>query len=81
MDNFKINVVFEIEKERAFKNTENFKEKCKDKYSLNDKECTEIYRKIINHQVKNYGGSLHGSFLKDEKIYRTDNHFKSKVHR
>lgn len=76
MDYFKINVVTELEKEKAFPNACACKKKLKDKYDLNDRECSQVYINIVKYQVHKYGVNLAVSFTKNRKIKRTDNIFK-----
>lgn len=76
MDCFKINVVTELEKEKAFPNSYACKKKLKDKYHLNDRECSQVYINIVKYQVNKYGENLAASFIKNKKIKRTDNIFK-----
>ena len=76
MDFFKINVVTELEKEKAFPNSYVCRKKLKDKYDLNDRECSRVYVNIVKYQVNKYGENLAASFLKNKEIKRTDNIFK-----
>ena len=76
MDMFKINVVVELEKETAFANAYQCKKILKEKYELNDRECSEIYIKIVKYQCEKYGANFSGAFGQDKKIERTDNIYK-----
>lgn len=76
MNKFKINVVVELEKENAFETAYKCKKILQKKYGLNNKECSEVYINIVKYQVNKYGSNLAGSFLKTEKIKRTDNIYK-----
>ena len=78
MNNFKIGVVFELEKDRPFINAERMRREMKNKYNLTSKECSYLYRLIVNYQIEEYDRSLHGSNDIVRKIKRTDNIFKRK---
>lgn len=78
---FKENVIFEKEKDTAFRSSEYFYNSMKAKYDLTNEQCSELYRKIVRYQVKKYGSNLAGAFLKTNKIKRTDDNFKKKVRR
>ena len=76
MDMFKVNVIVELEKEKSFQNAEKCKKVLKEKYEINDRECSEVYIKIVAYQVEKYGANCAGAFNKANKIKRTDNIFK-----
>ena len=78
---FKENVIFEREKDTAFRSSEYFYDKMEEKYGLTIKQCSELYVRIIKYQVKKYGSNLAGAFLKAHKIKRTDDTFKKKMRR
>lgn len=78
MDNFKIGVVFELEKDHSFINAERMKKEMERKYNLTSKECSYLYRLIVNYQIEEYHQSLHGSSDIVVRIKRTDNIFKRK---
>ena len=81
VNKFKVNVVFELEKENAFKNTEEMRKKFKEKYDLNFWEVSEVNRLINNYQIKTYGSGLGTSFIDNYKIPRTDSVYRRKVRR
>lgn len=81
MNKFKIGVVFELEKEHAFECGTILKKKLRAKYGLSNEECSELNRLITNYQVKKYGSNLTGCYCRDKVIKRTDNNYKSKIHR
>lgn len=56
LDEFKENIIFENEKNRAFKNNNEFKESINKKYKYTP--SSNLYRKIINYQIKKFGKSL-----------------------
>ena len=58
MEKFKIKVVYELEKDNPFKNTEYLYNKISKKYGLTRSECVCIYRLITNYQIKKYGQNL-----------------------
>ena len=76
MDMFKVKAIIELEKELSFKNAYECKKILQEKYDLTNRECSEIYIGIVNHQVQKYGSNFAGAFNKDNKIKRTDNIFK-----
>lgn len=81
IDKFKVMVVFELEKDKPFENSEKLRKKIKAKYGLNCAEQNELSRLIINHQVKNNGASLNSCFHEARQYKRTDSVYKRKVHR
>lgn len=81
VDEFKVNVVFELEKEKAFRNTEIMRKTFKEKYNLNYWECGEVNKLITIYQVKKYGSNLAGAFIEEKDIKRTDNIYKKKFRR
>ena len=78
---FKENVIFEKEKDTAFRSSEYFYNSMKAKYGLTNEQCSKLYIKIVKYQVKKYGSNLAGAFLKASRIKRTDDTFKKKVKR
>ena len=81
IDKFKVNVVFELEKENAFRNTETMRKIFKEKYNLNYWETSEVNKLITSYQVKKHGSNLAGSFINEDKINRTDKVYKRKSRR
>ena len=81
INKFKVNVVFELEKENAFRNIETMRKKFKDKYNLNYWESSEANKLITSYQVKKYGCNLAYCFIDNYKIPRTDKVFKRKCKR
>lgn len=53
---FKEKIIFEEYKDKAFENSSSFKKEIKDKY--NYIASSDLYTRIINYQIKKYGGSL-----------------------
>lgn len=67
--NFKEHIIFENEKNMAFKGIEEFKRIIYKKYKYI--ATSNLYRKIINYQVKNFGKSLNNEIdlpTHEEKI-------------
>lgn len=54
---FKENVIYEKEKDNPIKSAERFRYKCIKDYGFNG-STTDLYRKIVNHQIKKYGKTL-----------------------
>lgn len=53
-----MNFLFELYKNKPLNNSGKFKKEIKNNYSLNDKEISELYIKLVNYQVKTYGRTL-----------------------
>lgn len=77
----KENQIYESEKDTAFKSSEYFRKKMKEKYNLSNESISRLYVRILNYQVKCFGGNLAGAFLRDINVNRDDQHFRSKVKR
>ena len=58
MNTFKVNVVFELEKDNPFKCSGYLQEKLGKKYGLTREESIYVHRLITNYQVKKYGCNL-----------------------
>lgn len=56
MSNFINEYVFNLEKDKAFNNSNEFYKMIKDKYKM--ERSPELYRRIINYQIKKYGSTL-----------------------
>lgn len=50
-------IIFENEKDNPFRNAETFRKKVKELYNI-EADYSDIYRKIINYQLKKYGCML-----------------------
>jgi len=81
MDKFKIGVVFELEKEHSFRNAQRMRVDLRKKYDLTRAECTEIYRRIINYQIENFGAGLNSCHIIEGFVIKRDESFKRKFHR
>ena len=69
LDEFKENIIFENEKNVGFKSVTEFKENVYKKYKY--AASSNLYRKIVNYQVKTFGKNLDGEFIlstHEEKI-------------
>lgn len=53
------NLIFEAYKNKAFDGSKKFKTEVKNNYGF--EPSSDLYRKIVNYQVKKYGHSLSGS--------------------
>lgn len=74
LDEFKENIIFENEKNRAFKSSEEFKEIVNEKYKY--AASSNLYRRIINYQIKKFGNSLNSEVYyptHEDKIKSNDN--------
>lgn len=52
-----MNLLFEMFKDKCITNTQQFR-KMVANYKLSNNEITDLYRKIVNYQIKKYGTSL-----------------------
>lgn len=66
-DNFIDNYIFEKEKDLPVKNATCFYFKIKDVYKVYPSNRTELYKRIINYQVKKYGSSLQYGYRKTKE--------------
>ena len=63
-DEFQYNYIFEVSKEKAFRNSIQFRNYLATKYGITSKEIgTKLYTAIINYQVKKYGGSINPIYV------------------
>ena len=67
MDLFKINVIFELEKDNAFKNANSIRGILKRKYGISYEEGGEISKLITNYQVEKYGMTLYNVSARGKK--------------
>lgn len=51
-------LIFNLKKDTPYKNSREFKEDVIKKLKIKDIDFKEVYARIINHQIKKYGGSL-----------------------
>lgn len=58
MKNFKLNMAFELEKDKSFTSIKVMKTFISKKYKLTVKEVSELVVMITNYQIKKYGRSL-----------------------
>lgn len=63
---FKLNYYFEKLKDKAFKNSKDFKNKFKKKYG-DFKYLNELFVMVNNYQAEKYGGCLGTSFYRSSK--------------
>ena len=71
---FKEKLIFEKEKDLALESAEKFYKKLRDiyKYNTDVKKLSDLYRKIVNYQIKKYGAMVsdsdcnYGAFTHDE---------------
>lgn len=61
------NYIFEIEKDKPFGNSGEFYLLLKDKYKLGKQP--NLYKRIINYQIKKYGEALNNSKLIDIRTH------------
>lgn len=61
------NFIFEIEKDKPFCNSSEFYLLLKEKYNL--EKQPNLYKKIINYQIKKYGEALNNSKLIDIRTH------------
>ena len=87
---FKINLIFEKEKDLALESSEKFYKKLKDIYKFQSDNVTlsNLYRKLINYQIKKYGAIIsdsdckYGVFTHDEYCkLATSKHARKKARR
>lgn len=55
---FKEEYLFTQYKDKAIKNATQFKGEIRKKYGVLEVDLTELYRKIVNYQIKKYGKHL-----------------------
>ena len=73
---FKINLIFEKEKDLALESSEKFYKKLRDIYKFQSDNVTlsNLYRKLINYQIKKYGATIsdsdcnYGRFTKEQHV-------------
>lgn len=65
-----MNVLFEFYKDKCIGNSEIFRKEVTSKYKLTDDEVTELYRNIVNYQIKKYGATLDGKYYEEVDIHR-----------
>ena len=58
-----MNVLFEIYKDKCIGNSEMFRKEITSKYDLTDDEVSELYKRVVNYQVKTYGETLDGKWV------------------
>ena len=75
---FKENIIFEEYKDKILKSSLEFKKEIKKKYNII--VSSDLYTKIINYQIKEYGGSLSYSHSTREFI-ENFNHKSTKCRR
>lgn len=59
-----MNVLFEIYKDKCIGNSEMFRKEITSKYKLTRNEINELYRDIVNYQIKTYGETLDGKYIR-----------------
>lgn len=73
---FKENLIFQREKDLAIESSDKFYKKLRDVYAYeNDRKIlSNLYRKIVNYQIKKYGAMLsdsdcnYGKFTREEFV-------------
>lgn len=61
---FKENIVFEEYKEKVLKKAKDFRDEVKKQHGF--EPSSDLYKRIINYQIKKYGTTLVGSYVIEE---------------
>jgi hypothetical protein len=68
MNEFKEEMIFNLEKDLPMCNSIKFREKMIKKYNLSNQEVTDLRAKLISYQLEKYGDTLSNKYTKPTMI-------------